>query len=462
MKFDTARKNTKIIIVDGSKSRSYVYAKYFAMADLNVAATFASAGDALSYFASDEEIGKGTAANSIVLLDGEMAGRGELEAVMELKRLIPNQKMILALSNDISASRFGDKELFDGFIRKPFTISELMDEIQKATSPLQMKGSRIFQSHEEIERLVQDILADSREKMCSIRNPAFVTQGGAGVSGQLSAYLAARSRGLKVFLITEITRENMFYCKQLMLNQGIQVRHLDGLRTDFIVWDEKHSVETIRAPVESSSAPEQVLYSNLEHIVDKNQYEFDALWSIARPAERVIKDLEARQQEKEEEAKFSVLTGNDLVGQNRTNIVRNARLYIDACIIPAWLEYLLKPDVLQAGIQAVSRGVHCRLLTEITRESLPVCKKLIENGVEIRHLSNQKGAFALNEKEATVNAEAEEPTANKPFSTIYSNYPNFVAQHRSIFNTLWQIAIPASVRVEQIETEEENEIRNAA
>lgn len=451
LKFDTARKNASIIIVDSSRTRSCVYEKYFAMADLNVAAIFPSTGDALSFLTLLEKESD-QPNNSVVLLDSEIAGRGELKAVRELKRAIPDQRVILALSEEPSALSSPDRELFDGFVFKPFTISELVGAIQDATSPLRIKGSRIFQNREEIERLFQDVLADSHEKICSSRNPAFVTQG-TSVSEQLSAYLAARSRGLKVLLITEITRDNMFYCKQLMLNQGIQVRHLDGLRTDFIVWDEKHSVETVRAP---AGSPEQVLYSNLEHIVGKNQYEFDALWSIARPAERIIRDLEAHQ-EKELEPRFSVLTGNDLVGENRTNLVRNARLYLYACIIPAWLGYLVKPDLLQAGTQAVSRGVQCRLLTEITKDSLPVCKKLIESGVEIRHLPNQKGAFALNEKEATVNAEGEDPTTSKPFSTIYSTYPNFVAQHRSIFNTLWQVATPASLRIRQLEIEQQEE-----
>jgi CheY-like chemotaxis protein len=440
------RGNAAIVIVDSSPNRTRIYEKFFALADLKVVAKFPNASEALPYFESNKS-------DSIILFDNELIEQPELEVIRRLKDVQPQPKIILVTASDLSEFKLEDKALFDAVIWKPFTLSELMETMHRATTPLRVKGSRIFENHEEIERIFQDILADSNEKMYSVRNPSFVTKGSSVVS-HLSSYIAARSKGLKVFLITEITRENLFYCKQLMVNQGVQLRHLDGLRTDFFVWDDKHSVETIRSTSDPSTS-EQILYSNLEHIVSKNRYEFEALWSSAVSAEQRISDLEARTQG----TQFSVLKGNDAVEVNRTNLVRNAKKYIDACIVPEWLDYLLKPEILKSGIEAISKGVRCRLLTEITQESMLKCKRLIENGVEVRHLPNQKGAFALNEKEVTVNAEAEDPASNTPFSTIYSDYPSFVAQHKSMFSTLWQIATPASTRIRELEIEEE--IRNA-
>ena len=76
-----------------------------------------------------------------------------------------------------------------------------------------------------------------------------------------------------------------------MENQGIQIRHLDGVQGNFAIWDEKHSMEAIQIP--SNSSPQRrLLYSNLDTIVGKNQYEFDHLWSASIPAEQKIKELE--------------------------------------------------------------------------------------------------------------------------------------------------------------------------
>lgn len=447
LKFDTPRKETEIALVNDSPGLIQVYEKFFAMADLRIVAKFGNITEALSYFATDKS-------NPVILFDCKLSEPDNFEAARQLKHLNPNLKMILATPDDRSEISVEENRLFDGMVRKPFVISELIEVIQKATSPLRIKGSKIFENSEEIGRVLQDILADSKEKMCSVQSPAFVKQD-MNFSGGVPSHIAARSRGLKVFLITEITRENLFFCKQLIVNQGIQVRHIDGLIANFAVWDEKHSIETIRIPA-NSFIPEQILYSNMENIVDKNQYEFNLLWASAIPGEQKIKELE----EHFEEVKFSVLSGNDVVEQNRTDIVRNACSFVDACIIPGWLNYLLKPSLLKVGIEAISRGVRCRLLTEITRESLEPCKKLIEKGVEVRHLTGLKGAFALNEREVTVNAEAEEPTANRPFTTIYSNYLSFVEQHESIFNMLWQIAAPAPLIIRQIE--EERQIENAS
>jgi len=450
LKFDSLRKNVEVVIVGQSPSLIAVYEKYFALAGLKVIAKFSNAGDLFSVFASDE---KTELENSIIFLDSSSSETRGLEFARQLKQLNPRQKVILLTDEDLS--KFEPNEgLFDGWVRKPFTFSELLDVIDSASSPLRMKGSWIFKDPPEIERLLRDILLDSKEKMCSVRNPASIIQG-INVSGHTPSYIAARAKGLKVFLITEITKNNLFFCKQLMVNQGVQLRHLEGVQGNFIVWDARYTIEIIQT-LSNSPSVGQALFSNLESIVSKNQYEFDQLWNIAIPAERKIQELDARP----EEANLVLLSGNDVVEQTRINLVRDARIFVDACLFPGWVGYLLKSGLLEAGVEAISRGVRCRLLTEITRENVDLCKKLIERSVEIRHLSSMKGAFALNEKELTINAVAEDRETGREFSTIYSKYPDLVAQHKSIFNTLWQTATLFDARVKELEEESREQIQN--
>jgi hypothetical protein len=94
-----------------------------------------------------------------------------------------------------------------------------------------------------------------------------------------------------VQLITEITRDNLNFCKKLMIDNGVRLRHLDGLTLTFSVWDAKHLAEGIQVSNDSTIL-RQVLYSNLEQVVVKSQFLFDSLWKQAVAGESKIKDLE--------------------------------------------------------------------------------------------------------------------------------------------------------------------------
>ena len=48
------------------------------------------------------------------------------------------------------------------------------------------------------------------------------------------AFVAAKKRGIKLRYITEITKDNLFYCKQL-LTMVDELRHLDGIKGNLYV-----------------------------------------------------------------------------------------------------------------------------------------------------------------------------------------------------------------------------------
>ena len=93
--------------------------------------------------------------------------------------------------------------------------------------------------------------------------------------------------GAKFRYITEIKKDNIKYCKELM--KVGQVRHLDGIRTNFVVTDTEYSSSAIMQQVHAH--PETV-YSNVRSIVEQQQYLFENLWNKAIPAERKINEIE--------------------------------------------------------------------------------------------------------------------------------------------------------------------------
>jgi len=437
-------KDIPIVIVNVSEDLVRVYDRFFRAAGLNIMAKFSNAQDMFSFFYSERPI-------SVVLLDHTLPEMSGTKAAQELKKIRPNQKIILTTTEEPTS--FNDVPYLDGVVRKPFTISEFLDVITEVVSPVEVKGSLMLDDVEEFEDLLQDILADSYEKLCAVRNPGSIRYG-IDIPGHTPSYILSRSKGLEVFLITEVTPENVFFCQQLMVNQGIHVRHLDGLLANFSVWDEKYSVEGIQIPTNSSAMGHQ-FYSNLDLIVDKNQFLFERLWSIATPAEQKIRELEIYHKEDY----HAVISGKGEVETARLNILRHANSYVDACIIPSLLPSVMEIGGIGEARQAAeSRGVRFRVLTEVTKESAALCKRLFElEKVEVRDLPGIKGAFSLNEKELLISGASEDPKKNRPYTTIYSSLREFVDQHKAIFNILWSIAVPAPVKIREIEEEEINE-----
>ena len=105
-------------------------------------------------------------------------------------------------------------------------------------------------------------------------------------------------------------------------------------------------------------------------------------------------------------------------------------------------------------IVAHARGVKIRFVTEITTDNLPYCKRMMELG-EMRHLDGVQGNFGVSETEylasATLDKEKVVPLL------IYSNVKQIVKQQQYVFQTLWNKAIPAEQRIEEIQLGKEHE-----
>lgn len=101
-------------------------------------------------------------------------------------------------------------------------------------------------------------------------------------------YIAAQQRGVKIRVITEITAENLLFCKDNMKYiDGL--RHLDTITHMFQV-SEKHYVST-KMLTENPHFIEGV-FCNKRWFVREQQYLFESLWSKAIPAKQRFKEIE--------------------------------------------------------------------------------------------------------------------------------------------------------------------------
>jgi two-component system, OmpR family, sensor histidine kinase VicK len=105
------------------------------------------------------------------------------------------------------------------------------------------------------------------------------------------ARINAKDRRVKFRYITEITKENISYCKQIIKQFNAELRHLHGVKGNFEINDGgKEYIGT--ANLQKAEPLKQIIYSNVKEIGEQQQYVFDTLWNKAIPSEKKIKEIE--------------------------------------------------------------------------------------------------------------------------------------------------------------------------
>jgi nitrogen-specific signal transduction histidine kinase len=105
------------------------------------------------------------------------------------------------------------------------------------------------------------------------------------------ARINAKNRGVKYRYITDITKDNISYCKQIIKEFNAELRHLNGVKGSFEISDGgKEYVATAR--LQKAKPLKQIIHSNVKEIGEQQQYVFDTLWNKAISSEQKIKEIE--------------------------------------------------------------------------------------------------------------------------------------------------------------------------
>jgi signal transduction histidine kinase len=104
----------------------------------------------------------------------------------------------------------------------------------------------------------------------------------------------------------------------------------------------------------------------------------------------------------------------------------------------------------EAYFEIKKRGGRLRMLTKIDEKNIAYCKELMKN-VELRHLDDAKGNFAISDSEYMSSPTSTIFQPNIMDTVIYSNARPFIEQNRIAFERFWNIATPAEERIREIE-----------
>lgn len=177
-----------------------------------------------------------------------------------------------------------------------------------------------------------------------------------------TGYNNIRKRGGRIRAFTEITRENLNHCKELMKLVD-ELRHLDGVRGGLAISETEYMATTV---LQESAPLTEVIYSNVREVVEQGQYIFDTLWSTATPAEQKINELE----EGVERPVIQVITDTHTSISRAFDLMSSARHEILVMFASA-KTFLLAADeyTLNHYQKALQRGINLTILVPVYEDS---------------------------------------------------------------------------------------------
>jgi sugar-specific transcriptional regulator TrmB len=155
--------------------------------------------------------------------------------------------------------------------------------------------------------------------------------------------------------------------------------------------------------------------------------------------------------------KTEVLYEAEKINGKITHCISNANKSIDACHEATTLSLVFPSEAIRkAAYDFVRRGGKIRIVTEITNENISLCKELMDL-VDIRHLDGILNNFGVSDNDCFIGIAGRDRDQEQQH-TIYSNVKSYVEAQRSIFNTIWNRAIPAKQRIREIEEGAKREV----
>jgi two-component system, OmpR family, sensor histidine kinase VicK len=260
-----------------------------------------------------------------------------------------------------------------------------------------------------------------------------------GVQEYKKLLFALKTRGIKLRYITEITNENVHYCKEL-IKFGYDIRHLDGIKANFSVSETEYVASTT---LQEGQPVPQVIYSNVKDIVQQQKYVFDSFWNRAISFEQRIREIE----EGIEREFFEVITNHEKASQiviDLTKSVKKEALFFlpnDKSMVmidgSGVIDYLIMVS------QNSGTTTTIKIICPISEANLDIVKRISQEAPAIRILNGYNSPYGMYivDDEKALRVELREPATEKISEAIgfsvYSNRKSTVDFFKFVYELLW-------------------------
>ena len=268
-------------------------------------------------------------------------------------------------------------------------------------------------------------------------------------------YIIFKSNSVNMRIVTEITSDNIDYCKQMVEKYGVELRHLSGIKGNFAISDNREYLAS--AVLHESKPLTELVYSNVKEIIGQNQFVFETFWKKAIPAEQRIKEIEE-----------GVLPGQTYLIDNNAealtyaqDFIRNADTGFSNSTSIGYFKLLEHNQILlQAYLNHLSKykegkvkgGVRWVTYIDDKKEDIELIKKFLDVGIEIKHVRNLPPLYFSVSRKQCVTTVENIKNGQMYQRIIHSTEPLYILHYQTVFEELWDIGIDAGERIRQIET----------
>ena len=261
------------------------------------------------------------------------------------------------------------------------------------------------------------------------------------------AFLVAKRRGVRLRYITEINHHNFEDCK-VLLDIVDELRHLDGVKTNFMISEEEYLAPLVQDKSEAMAS--EHIYSDMIQIVEHGHCIFDTLWSKSIPAEERFKQIqdgsvppETKIVDNQAEIMKTIIhlsevsTGLSIVSSHGgMQLTYNS--FLELC-----------KKVLEKQRRGEGEGI--RWIMRIEKDSINLVKKFLKLGVKIRHVKNLAPINFAVSRHGLI-ATIEEMNGGEMIqNALTSNEGSYIKHFSSMFEQLWKEGVDARYRIKDIE-----------
>jgi two-component system, OmpR family, sensor histidine kinase VicK len=252
-------------------------------------------------------------------------------------------------------------------------------------------------------------------------------------------YIEAKRRGAKIRFITEITKDNISYCKELMAIVD-EFRHLEGFTGGIAISESEYMTTTVLR--EGQLLP-QVFYSNAKEVVEQGRYIFNTFWKKAIPAEQKVKEIE-------EGIKPEVIeTIRDPVEIQMIGFELVKSAVEEILIIFSTSNAFLRQahaGAIELLEESAERGIKIKILTPLHKSSKnEIIQKISQHKrIQTRFIGESlqsKVSIIVVDRKFSLAIELKDDTRETSYEAIglatYSNSKPTVVSYASIFESLW-------------------------
>jgi hypothetical protein len=256
-----------------------------------------------------------------------------------------------------------------------------------------------------------------------------------------------KSRGVKLRWITDITKENLDWCKEFM--KIVELRHLDRIEGAFGIHDGKYYMASANVTRDGKTFPGELIVSNVKVIVQQQQQIFSLLWDKAIPAKQRIKEIEQGLKREFIDIFRDPIDIKNLIH----NLIKTASDQISLLVSSANAFHVLEREGILKAIREASleHNVNIRILVDVRKEDdLEEIKKKVKwagQGQSIKFQPILKSSFQTKITTFIVDSvfsltvemkdEAKETFDESLGLATYSNSESTINTYTSIFETLW-------------------------